>query len=534
MKIIVLLLSINFCFAATGIQKKCEHFKDALTGESIHCISLSASGDTDVDDIKNLGKVSGALQEWIWLKDKMENVMKDNDKKSKILNSTINSFKAAKDNYPAGARDVKNMKLVETYQRQYEVLYEAAVDEKKWHFRRESCNTTGRSSFCSQTLKDDYELKIANARAKKLSILMTYPLLSNESIRETVENDVEFEENGALGEVKKRKELRRKNFVSQMLEGMDKVNLELNKRQSKWKQHYKKNNFGAKREIQSQSGKRKKGTYEKLFYSYEEENEDFQTDNTEMITELLMNSDLDKEMANPHIGRAICNIHNRNIKQQSIDDRNEMIWDGVLFVAPFFLGPIGGAQKLLSLGRVANWGMKGKYLVTGAIEAGLLANDYTQLSKTSDKCYGLQIGMLNSEELTREIIATDSNEFKESESNIERVSSCQEQLEDQTLIFFAGAAAGVTPFSSMYGYGKQTVIKLSKKSLNIVNRLSKTKDMNKLKGFLKQEGLSPGEFAMIKKDFDTFSTKNPTLKGDDLIREYKLHYQKKYNPVCKI
>ncbi len=535
----VLLTSFN-TKADKILKFECDKLNTTFSGSEISCIGVDQSSQ-HLNEAKQLTKISDPLQEWIWLADQIKKTMNANDQKMKSLESTKNSFSLAQKGYPNGGADELHMKKVEQYSYEYEDLFNATHSESMLHDALNSCY--GAAGFrCRQSSIDDLKIKYAEAQSKKLAILMSYPLLSNNSIRENIEKEIDLvkDYNKGKGErfptmndfMASRKKERRNGFNKIMLEGIAKTKKALNKRQRKWNDLYKNNNNDALGEIKFQLGKREKGLFERTFQSYKGRSSDLQTDNTEMITELLAGINIKEQMSDPYVGKAICNIHNRNQDQIKIDRRNEIMLDGALMVAPFFLGPLGVAARLATMGRFANWGVKGRIMIAGTLEGGLIAKDLSDLSKTADKCNGLKIRLLNEEIESREVLNKDDPHFNSGAANVKQMTGCQKELENQILISVAGSALG--PLAFMYGKAGRVAGKLTDKGSTILKRFRRGKDNNAVNKFFKSEGLSAADTKVLRVDFAKFK-KESGLKGEELLASYKARYQKKYSvPTCRI
>jgi hypothetical protein len=528
--IFIILVSGSVVYSSPHLESECDKLNSSLSGEDVKCLSFDHSS-AHVGEINQLEEVSLPLQEWLWLNNQMKKKIIENKKKEKKLESIEKSFIAAKNNYPNAGADEAHFKKVEQYTGQYEALFQATHSESMLHDAMNLCYGAG-GFRCPQSRLDDFKIKYAEAQSKKLAILMNYPLLSNNSIRESVEDEINTFKEYTNGKGKRyssmtdftraRKIERRKSFKSVMLEGIDNTKDALDERQLRWRELYTEGNNDALGEINFKLGKRDKGFFEKSFSSYKGNVEDNQTDNAEMISEILSGIDLSKEFSNPYIGKAVCSIHSRNQEQLKIDNRNQMILDTTLMVAPFFLGPAGVAARVATMGRIANWGVKGRIAFAGIVEGGLIGYDRMELSKTADKCDGIKIQLFD----------TSVKDEKAGISKVEEMKQCQKDLETQILISNAGMA--LAPLAFMYSKAGTVVGKLSTEGSNILGKFTKVKEKNLLLNKLKAENLSVADTKAIQDDFLAFK-KESGLKGDELVGQYKVRFDKKYSaPICKI
>lgn len=545
MKIIILsmIISIN-SFSDEIVKKECGKLSSSLTGNKVHCVGISTEID-GVSQLQGLTSVSEPLQEWLWMSDKIKKTMIENSKKMKALNLTENSFLMAKAGFPNKEKDYEHSLKVDQYKAKYEDLYQATFDESMLYDAIQTCQkpTLGGIRMCSLEKMDELKLRYAGAQSKKLSILMSYPLLSNEKVRENIESDIDMQKRFLNGEMRdqygdyhdfKNQQMikRRESLTDIMIEGIDKTRVALKERQAKWAKLYEQNNKSAINEIEFKNGNRKKSPWEKYVDKYSSQVEEFQEDNTEYITELIAGSNIDEEMKNPYIGKAICSIYNRNLEQIEVDKRNQIILDTSLMVAPFLLGPIGLAARLATMGRFANWGVKGRIALAGSVEGGLLAKDLSDIQKTQDKCNGLKIRLLNSEEQARKLLPKNSPEFSKGAANIQQMEACEKELETQILVGAAGVALG--PIAFVYGKGIRSMSKLPKDAKAVLSKFGKGRESNQLKKFLRTEDLSPGDMKAIQKDFQQFK-KEKGLRGEELVAAYKKRYQERFGPpVCSI
>lgn len=537
--LLILILANSYSFSDDIIKLECDKLKSSVQGNEVTCLDLNLDYSY-IKKIEKLSSISEPLQEWMWLSDKMEKTISDNYKKKEVLEETEKSFKLAKKGYPNGAVDVEHLERVEEYAKQYEEIFKATRSESMLHDALNLCYGAG-GFRCTHGKIDDLKIKYANAQSKKLSLLITYPLLSSEVVRESIEDEIDLYKKYNKGDVEgyssfdefssKRENTRRAGFHDVMLEGIGSTKEALASRQKKWKSLYKKSSNNATGDIKVQLGEKKQSFLEKtLFSSYKEKSQDLQTDNTEMITELLAGVDINNEIKNPYIGKSICNIHNRNQEQIKIDKRNQLVLDSALIVAPFFLGPLGLAARLATMGRFANWGVKGRIMVSGALEGGLIAKDLSDLSGTLDKCNGIKVRLLN----TAEVKSTSrlSNKERDSRStNMQRMKSCQDELNTQLLVSIGGAALG--PMAFMYSKASRAGAGLSKKGTSILSKFSMGRDNSAVKSMLKNENLSEVDLLAIQKDFKAFK-KESGFSGDELMVKYKQRYDKKYSISCSI
>lgn len=531
---LVLLVFTNIALAKSLLDVECDSLSSSLTGSEVSCLGENYKL-MELEQVSQLAHVSSSLQEWLWLSSQMQKKIRVNEDKKKVLNKVKNSFVQEKLGYPKGAANESDLKMVELYKSQYEKLFIATQNESFKHQALNSCYGAG-GFRCSQTKIDDLKLQYLEAQSQKLSILMNYPLLSSSSVRETIESEISLYESYQEGELEdysslesfsqSRKLARRNNFTSVMLKGIEQTGKSLRKNQNDWKTFYIESKNSAQGEIDFQLGDRSKGFLEKYFSDYSKDSSSYQEDEAQLVSQLLSGVDVNEEFKDPYIGQAVCNIKKRNTKQLEFDAKKKAALDVALFAAPFFLGPIGGAARIATMGRFANWGIKGRLLISASVEGGILSNDFLDIKEASKKCDSIKVALLNTKVTSSSLSGQEST----SSTDMDSLFNCEQELANQILVTQAGAI--IAPISLINS--KSVSKTLSQKGLRVLNKFNETRSHRFVNKLIKSERLSESDALAIKSDFKKFSQKSK-LTGKDLEVEYRNYFNSKYEQdICKI
>lgn len=490
----IILISISYAMANPVLEEQCQ--------QSDPCVIEELSGGLTSTD--SLNQVAKSLQESVWITEKMAQLMNEDSKKEKFLLDTKIAFKAAQAGYPGKAADEGFLKTVETYQDQYEKLFDATKAESMLQAALNQCYGAA-GLRCDLDRMDDLKVKYTEAQSKKLAILMSFPLLSTESVRDSIEDEIDLMNNYHKGKIsgykdatefnQSRKVARRQAFNNVMLEGLDETSKALKDRRSRWSELFGKN----------------LSTLEYEPHVAHKKIEKLQKNNTQIVSELLNNID-EKELVTSYSGSPVCSIYQRNKESIAIEERNKMILDGALMVAPFFLGPIGGAARLATLSRFAGWGVKGRVFVAAGVEGSLLAKDLVDLSNTADRCQDMSLSLIRPDESFSTV------------SGIESVNSCQDELQNEIMMTVAGGT--LAPIAFLHTGTKAS--KLSAKSLNIIDKFKNGRSDKNLRAFLQNEKLPAEDIEALEAQFKAFK-KESGLSGDEAVNEFKLKYKKLYD-----
>lgn len=403
---LLFIFSFLLCSSSfASVKEKCEQMKSDQNPDKFICYGINVSPDVS-EKLKDVKSINTSLQEWLWLNEKLEESIAENVDKVKILNDTRYAFQDSIAGYPNEKKFSENFRMVENYKTKYEELYEASKQESRVQELIDNCIGIFGGKTCNKDKLNDLNIRLVKHQASKLTILMSYPLLSSAVLKESTESDVadfldfRLENRKSPDKIvefeKKTKKSKAKKFSTLMLKGIGEIDEAMEKRDKKWRKFQQKyNRVGLQSFIndKQKSGvapRHRKATIERI-----------QREETGIMNEILLGVDLNKELNNPYLGKAICQINQRQESELLREDRNQMTLDVALMVAPFFLGPLGVAARLASLGRAATMGRvanlvgKGKYLASASVEAGLIGYDGYDVSKKSAECQSNYLRSLN-------------------------------------------------------------------------------------------------------------------------------------------
>jgi hypothetical protein len=520
---LVFILSFLLCSSSfASIENKCAEIQSDQNSEKFVCYGLDTGPEVS-EKLKQVKTLSTSLQEWLWLNDKLEKGIQENKEKKQMLEETKQVFSDSIAGYPDEKKFLHQFKMVENYKMKYEELYQATKKESSARKWIQSCFGPG-GNTCPPVELNDYKIELAKYQAKKLTILMSYPLLSSAIFKESIEGDqadfVNFrakkkDGHNNIGEFEEfQKNERKMKFSNLMLKGIDDIDAAMKKRDEKWRRfQHKYNKVGIKNFIDK--SKTKVGSFH-----VRETVARVQREESGIINEVLLGIDLDKEVNNPYLGKAICQIRQRQDNQVSNEERSQMILDGTLMIAPFFLGPLGAAARLASMGRIASWGVKGRYLAAGAVEGSLLGYDQYEISKKTEQCQNNYINSLGH-----------NKDLADYDRKIKLTKSCEEDLEQQ--IFFSIAGAALMPVAFIGGKSLKAMGKFSKESQSLAQSLNRAENSKQLKGVFDEFNLPKSDRVALEKEFEKLQGTSK-LNREVLLVKFRKDLQERLKGACSL
>lgn len=427
------------------IDLKCQEYEANVSVQNLKCSEVEMSNENPyLDTLKESENITEDLQQWLWLTDKISKILNEDENKLKQLDVLNEIFDSANKGYEKGQGDpFEKFKFVQDYFHQEELLYETYREEE---FINQALNTcySAKGFFCTQEKMDDFKQTLKELESKRISIQMLYPLLSHVDIQKDLSQQAKDGLNKTKDELTKERYQRASTFPTKMLEiGID-IKEKLIDKIGKWKNFSHKNDEFKSKKITTRKKSRSNATKSDF--------EELQYDNSALIEEIFLRENLENDLSNPFLGTSICHLYKENSKNKKTHQLNQNYLNAAIFVAPFFLGPVGVGARLAVVAKVARLEKYGHYIAVGGIEAGLLTSDVNEMSKQSEICNDLNTQMYFSQNVFTQ------EEWKEKQ---EQFQSCQEELEDQ--IYFSAVGIALAPLGLVRPILKR--YKLSKKEI---------------------------------------------------------------------